>query len=71
MKSEKAFTVPWLVKESVGSFSIDNLAKYSKEFYQDLFISKNLHQFSNDKAKVFHAAVQQIVSEYGLALYKM
>jgi endonuclease III len=65
MKSEKAFAIPWLVKKSVSSFSIDRLAVYSEGYYQDLFISKNLHRFSIDKAKVFHAAVQRIVSDYG------
>lgn len=64
MKSEKAFAIPWLVKESVGSFSIDCLAEYSEEFYQNLFISNNLHRFSNEKAKVFHAAIQQIENVY-------
>ncbi|MPM80479.1 Endonuclease III [bioreactor metagenome] len=64
MKSEKAFAIPWLVKESIGSFSINCLADYSEEFYQNLFISKNLHRFSNDKAKVFHVAVQRIANEY-------
>jgi endonuclease III len=65
IKSEKAFSIPWLVKESLGSFSIENLAGFSERYYQDLFIAKSLHRFSNDKAKVFHAAVQQIVREYG------
>ena len=64
MKSEKAFAIPWLVKESIGSFSINCLAENSEEFYKNLFISKNLHRFSNDKAKVFHGAIQRIVSEY-------
>ena len=64
MKSEKAFAIPWLVKESIGSFSIDCLAEYSEEFYKDLFFSKSLHRFSHDKAKVFHAAIKKIVSEY-------
>lgn len=64
IKSERAFSIPWLVKEAVGSFSIDRLAEFSEEFYQDLFISKSLHRFPNNKAKVFHAAIQRIVNDY-------
>jgi hypothetical protein len=64
MKSEKAFSIPWIVKELVGTFSIDSLAEFTERYYQDLFLSNNLHRFSNDKAKVFFAAVQQIARQY-------
>lgn len=64
MKSEKAFSIPWIVKELVGTFSIDSLAEFPEQHYQDLFLSNNLHRFSSDKAKVFFAAVQQIARQY-------
>jgi len=64
IQSEKAFAIPWLVKESVGSFVIDCLANHSEEYYQNLFTSQNLHRFSNQKAKVFYAAIQHIVTVY-------
>lgn len=63
--SERAWTIPWVIKETVGSFDINVLGKQSLEYYQNLFISQSLHRFPSIMAKNFYMAIHRIIYEYG------
>jgi endonuclease III len=64
IKAEKAWSIPFYIKEAVGSFTINALASNSLEFYQNLFMEKGFHRFNRDMAEVFFSGVLRIKEEY-------
>jgi len=62
--AEKAWAIPYKVKEALGSFEIDVLGSQSLEFYKELFVSQSLHRFSLKMAEVFHSAIHHIQENY-------
>lgn len=65
IKAEKAWTIPKFIKDSLGSFSIEDLASQPLEYYREVFSKNNLHRFNDTMAKVFYLAVQKIKNDYG------
>ena len=64
IKSERAWVIPWLIKEELKTFDLDILEKQSLNFYVNLFNEKSLHRFNNDMAKVFYLAIHKIAKDY-------
>ena len=62
--SDRAWIIPYKIKESLGGFEIDLLAKKSLEEYENIFKEKRLHIYNNAKATVFYRAVHRIIEEY-------
>lgn len=64
IKAERAWSIPYKIKEIIGSFEIDDLANMSLEEYKDIFNSNTLHRFNDTMAGVFYSAVQDIRTKY-------
>ena len=64
IKAEKAWTIPYKIKETLESFEMDVLGAQSLEFYQQLFISQSLHRFNKNMAEVFYFAIHHIQDNY-------
>lgn len=62
--AEKAWIIPYKIKEALGSFEIDVLGSQSLEDYKKLFVSKSLHRFSIIMAEVFYAGIHHIQEDY-------
>lgn len=62
--AERAWSIPYEIKQVVGDFSIEKLYDISLDEYQRIFNEKKLHRFNDDMAKVFYKAVHKIVDEY-------
>lgn len=46
IKAEKVWSIPFYIKEAIGTSTINSLASYSLEFYQNLFMKKGSHRFN-------------------------
>jgi endonuclease III len=64
IKSERAWMIPLRIRETLGTFEIDDLANVTEEEYIDIFNRNTLHRFNSVMAKTFYSAVQKIVNEY-------
>lgn len=64
IKSEKAWMIPPLIKEDLGSFDINLLAKQPLEYYRETFNRLKLHRFNDTMSKVFFNGVQHIMNKY-------
>lgn len=64
IKAERAWTIPWAVKEALGSFDIEVLGKQPLEYYQKLFTTQALHRFCTSMAKTFHATIHKILDDF-------
>lgn len=62
--AEKAWHIPWAIKEECSEFTIAKLSAFSFEWYRDIFIRKSLHRFNNVMSQVFHNAVHHILENY-------
>ena len=63
-KAERAWAIPYRIKQLLGSFDMNKLASVSKEEYRRLFRENTLHRFNDDMAEVFYDAVQLINTKY-------
>ena len=50
-KAERAWMIPYKIKEKLGSFEMKDLAKVSEAKYKEIFVNEGLHRF-NDKMSV-------------------
>ena len=64
VKAERAWSIPFRIKEIIGSFKIDDLASVSLEEYKNIFNRNVLHRFNDTMAEVFYSAVQDIKVKY-------
>ena len=72
IKAERAWSIPYRIKDIVGSFNIDDLAGVSLEEYRNIFNRNILHRFNDIMAEVFYSAVQDIKVKYnGVLRYIM
>ena len=62
--AERAWSIPYQIKQILGTFSIEKLYNVSLEEYKKIFHEIKLHRFNDDMAKVFYSAVHKIVEEY-------
>lgn len=64
IKAERAWSIPYRIKEIIGSFEIDELASVSLEEYKNIFNKNTLHRFNDTMAGVFYSAVHDIKNKY-------
>lgn len=65
IKAEKAWLIPYLLKEKIGNFSIKTLDNLSIAEIKELFTKPEpLHRFVDGMSEVFYAAVRRIVEQY-------
>lgn len=64
MKGERAWSIPFRIKEIIGSFRIDDLASVPLEEYKKIFNENALHRFNDIMAGIFYCAVQDIKTKY-------
>lgn len=62
--SERAWSIPYLIKEILGDFSINTLYNLSLEEYRKIFNENKFHRYNDVMAEVFYNAVKKIVEEY-------
>lgn len=58
--AERAWSIPYRIKEIIGSFEIADLAGVSLEDYKNIFNKNTLHRLNDTMADVFFAAVHDI-----------
>jgi endonuclease III len=62
---EKAWLIPYTISEKLGTFSIEALAKQSREDVKVLMSKPGpLHRFSDKMSGVFYSAIQRIITNY-------
>ncbi|MDD2502988.1 MAG: iron-sulfur cluster loop [Clostridia bacterium] len=64
VKAERAWSIPFKIKEIVGSFEIDVLARISLVEFKSIFNINTLHRFNDTMADVFFSAVLDIKAKY-------
>lgn len=65
IKAEKAWMIPYRFQETLGSFSIDILAKQSESRIRKLMSGPpSLHRYVEQMAIYFHRGVKHIVTRY-------
>jgi endonuclease III len=62
--AERAWSIPYEIKTSIGSFNINDLYNISLEEYKRIFKENNLHRFNDKMALEFYNAVHKIVDDY-------
>lgn len=62
--AERAWSIPYQIKQIIGAFDITSLCKISLEKYKKIFKENNLHRFNENMAIVFYNAVHKIADEY-------
>lgn len=65
IKAERAWNIPYMIADEIGSRAIDAFAAKDEQYYIDLFETKRLHRYNLRMARYFYKAVQRIVNEYG------
>ncbi len=63
-KAERAWMIPFKIKEAIGSFEMKDLTSISEKKYKKIFADNNLHRFNDVMASVFYNAVQRIHTVY-------
>ena len=64
INADRAWAIPYEIKQILGNFSIKTLYNVSLEDYKKIFNEYKLHRFNDDMATVFYKAVHKIVEEY-------
>ena len=64
IKAERAWRIPYIVCEKLGTFDIENLSEITLSDYISLFESEKLHRFNKTMAEIFHNAVIKINCDY-------
>ena len=63
-KAERAWMIPYKIKEELGSFAMNDLITVSEGTYKIIFTKHSLHRFNDKMASVFYNAVQRIHEAY-------
>lgn len=64
IKAERAWTIPFAIKETLQTFEVDDLAGVSVQEYKRIFREKSLHRFNDDMAEIFYSGVQDIKEKH-------
>jgi len=64
IKAERAWMIPFRVKNELGTFNINDLAEVKLEEYKTIFNKYKLHRFNDTMAEVFHSAIHDIQNRY-------
>lgn len=65
IKAERAWSIPYKIKQIANSFDINVLASISSDDYIKIFEKNKLHRFNETMAKVFYSGVFRIKNAYG------
>lgn len=63
-KAERAWMIPYKVKEILGGFEFSTLKDISLEEWKEIFSKYSLHRFNETMSTVFYEAIQTIATEY-------
>lgn len=64
LKSERAWAIPYIIKEIIGSFEVNALAAVTLDEYKKIFADNSLHRYNEIMAGFFYSAVQDIAVKY-------
>jgi endonuclease III len=64
IKAERAWLIPFLIKEETGRFDFEFLKQFDAEYFKKIFQSKRLHRFNEIMSRLFYDAVQLIGHKY-------
>lgn len=64
IKAERAWKIPFLVSEKIGTVSLSELSNVKLNEYISLFESEKLHRFNKVMAEIFYSAVLKIRIDY-------
>lgn len=64
MTAERAWSIPYEIKNVIGTFDINDLKDISLKEYKSIFNNNKLHRYNDSMAVVFYNAVHKIVDEY-------
>jgi len=64
IKAERAWEIPYRIKQEIGSFEINDLANTPLEDYTNMFNEGGFHRFNDIMAKCAYDAIQKIVNDY-------
>ena len=64
VKAEKAWHIPWQIKEILGAFDIGTLTEVSVDEYKRIFNEYRMHRFNEIQAELFWLAVNRIKDVY-------
>lgn len=64
VKAERAWSIPYKIREIIGSFELADLAALSLDEYKKIFSEYTLHRYNEIMADVFYSAVQDIANKY-------
>ena len=64
IKAERAWAIPYKVKEELGNFDIDSLVKIPLDKYKKLFNDGSYHRFNDKCATEFYEAIIKIKNDY-------
>ena len=64
IKAERAWAIPYKIKQLVNSFDVDVLVSISCDDYIRMFEENKLHRFNGKMAKVFHSGIIRINNTY-------
>ena len=66
IKAERAWIIPFEIKEHLGSFKFHDLIEVPQEDYIKIFNDLKLHRFNNTMAIVFFEALELVESIFSL-----
>jgi len=64
MKAEKAWKIPFVVSERIGSKNMIDLSRVNLNEFVKIFESEKLHRFNKSMAEVFYKGVRKISNDY-------
>lgn len=64
IKAERAWMIPYYIKNETGSFEFKHLLQLDLEFLKNLFRRKSFHRFNDMMAELFYEAIQLIDKKY-------
>ena len=64
IKAERAWSIPYRIKNIIGSFDVDDLASITIDDYKKIFNEYKLHRFNDTMADVFFLFVHDIKTKY-------
>lgn len=62
--AERAWSIPYMIKEILGTFDIMDLYNVSLNTFKSIFSENKFHRFNDDMATFFYKAIHKIVDEY-------
>lgn len=64
IKAERAWLIPYQIKEKLGTFLIEDLIKIKLLDYKRIFNESKMHRFNDTMSEVFYSAINDIHKKY-------